>query len=83
MANQTGTDNWDDMAIAQNSSLIFGAMNPTYVQLINITSGDATIVANMTTVEGPTSVVLADDGIHGYSFTRDGKVYEVTLPNYA
>ncbi|PSR80531.1 hypothetical protein BD289DRAFT_440587 [Coniella lustricola] len=83
VANQTGIDNWDDMAIAQNSSLIFGAMNPSYVQMLNITSGDAIIVANMTTTSGPTSVVLADDGIHGYSFTRDGKVYEVTLPDYA
>ncbi|KAF3766604.1 hypothetical protein M406DRAFT_68919 [Cryphonectria parasitica EP155] len=83
VANQTGTDNWDDMAIAQNSSLIFGAMNPTYIQMVNITSGEVAIVANFTTTEGPTSVVLADDGVHGYSFTRDGDVYEVTLPNYA
>lgn len=82
VANQTGADNWDDMAIAQNSSLVFGAMNPSYVNLVNITSGASSIVANISSTEGPTSVVLADDGSHGYVFTREGRVFEVTLPDY-
>lgn len=82
VANQTGSGNWDDMAIAQDAGLIFGAMNPSYVNMINITSGASSIVANVTTDEGPTSVVLADDGSHGYVFTREGRIFEITLPNY-
>lgn len=82
VANQTGTDNWDDMAIAQDAGLVFGAMNPSYVNLINITSGASSIVANVSSDSGPTSVVLADDGSRGYVFTREGRVFEVTLPDY-
>lgn len=82
VANQTGSDNWDDMAIAQDAGLIFGAMNPSYVNMINITDGASSLVANMSSEQGPTSVVLADDGSHGYVFTREGRVFNVTLPAY-
>ncbi|KAJ4424676.1 hypothetical protein N0V82_000604 [Gnomoniopsis sp. IMI 355080] len=76
-------DNWDDMAIAQSSGLIFGAMNPNYICMVEIATGAAEVVINDTAIsEGPTAVVLKGDGHTGWAFARGGEVLELELPAY-
>lgn len=82
-----GDDNWDDLALALNDTVAYGAMNPGVVARVELDTGDMTVVVNDTTVSGgPTSVVLAGDGVHAYVTTRgdqtsgsSGQVYVVTL----
>lgn len=82
-----GDDNWDDLALAQNDTIAFGAMNPGIVAKVVLETGDMTVIVNDTTVQGgPTSVVLKGDGVHAYVTTRgdattlaSGQIYEVTL----
>lgn len=82
-----GDDNWDDLALAQNDTVAYGAMNPGVVARVELDTGDMTVVVNDTTISGgPTSVVLKGDGVHAYVTTRgdsasgtSGQVYEVTL----
>lgn len=76
----TGTDNWDDFAVAQSSGLIFGAMNPNYICQVEIATGEATVVINDTAISGgPTAVVLKGDGHTAWAFARGGAVLELEL----
>lgn len=82
-----GDDNWDDLALALNDTVAYGAMNPGVVARVELDTGALTVVVNDTTMSGgPTSVVLKGDGVHAYVTTRgdsttetSGQVYEVTL----
>lgn len=76
-------DNWDDLAVAQSSGLIFGAQNPNYITLVDIATGESSVVINDTAISGgPTAVVLKGDGKTGWTFARGGAVLELQLPAY-
>lgn len=87
LATFAGDDNWDDLALAGNDTVAYGAMNPGVVARVDLGTGEMTVVVNDTTVQGgPTSVVLKGDGVHAYVTTRgdsttltSGQIYEVTL----
>lgn len=76
-------DNWDDLAVAQSTGTIFGAMNPNYICKVDIATGAADIVINDTAISGgPTAVVLKGDGHTAWTFSRGGAVLELELPGY-
>lgn len=83
VATFTGTDNWDDFAVAQSSNTIFGAMNPNYIAKVDIETGAVDIVIDDADIGGgATAVVLKGDGTTGWTFSRSGAVFELELPAY-
>ncbi|CAN8097113.1 unnamed protein product [Discula destructiva] len=76
-------DNWDDLAVAQSSGTVFGAMNPNYIAKVDIATGAVDIVIDDAAISGgPTAVVLKGDGHTGWTFSRGGAVFELELPAY-
>lgn len=51
---------------------------------VDLETGELTVIANITSAAGPTSVVLKGDGVHAYITTRgvstgtSGQIFEVT-----
>lgn len=80
-----GTDDWDDFQL--NGTVAYGAQDPSYLSKVDLETGELEVVANITEISGgPTSVLLAGDGV-AYITTRgdqasgtSGQVFEVTLP---
>lgn len=77
-------DDWDDFAL--NGTIAYGAQDPSMISKVDLETGEYTLIANITDASGPTSVVLAGDGVHAYFTTRgdqtsgtSGQVFEVTI----
>lgn len=77
----TGTDNWDDFGLAQDSGLIFGAQSPGYVNMVTIATGAQDVVINSTDIDS-SAIVLKGDGSTGYAIGRGGNIYTLVLPAY-
>lgn len=76
-------DDWDDFAL--NGTFAYGAQDPSLFSKVDVTTGEYTLIANITDAVGPTSITLKGDGVHAYLTTRgdktsgtSGQVFEVT-----